>query len=197
MFVEAHPDYPELRTDLKYLGYWRIMDLRYTRDTWPHPKDHVDESWSAVERSFVAKHLQGGETLYTWLGSSTCRFCDIRPNGHRCLTDGKYAWPEGFAHYVELHGVRPPDEFVEHVLSGRGKVALAIEASRRETNGDGHLTCWKCRNVKLGRQFERRCLVDQDKYVYAAAFDELKPGNDFGHKPGRTVADDCPDYVQS
>ncbi len=37
--------------------------------------------------------------------------------GSMCLTDGTYGWPQGFAHYVEAHGVRPPEEFVRHVYA--------------------------------------------------------------------------------
>lgn len=111
-----HPDYPELHTNLKYLGYWRTRDRRCTRDLRPNPFDYVDLLWDSGERARVVKHLQGGETLYQWLGSSTCRFCELRPNGNRCFTDGTYGWPEGLAHYVELHGLRPPEEFVQYVL---------------------------------------------------------------------------------
>lgn len=36
--------------------------------------------------------------------------------GRSHLTDGVYVWPEGLAHYVELHNVHLPQEFVDHVL---------------------------------------------------------------------------------
>ena len=36
--------------------------------------------------------------------------------GSECQTDGVFIWPEGFAHYLEAHAVRPPEEFVRHVL---------------------------------------------------------------------------------
>jgi len=42
-----------------------------------------------------------------------------RHNGSAELADGTYCWPEGLAHYLEAHQVRPPEEFVEHVVSGR------------------------------------------------------------------------------
>ena len=34
------------------------------------------------------------------------------------LTDGTWVWPQGLSHYVEVHGVVLPEEFVSHVLSG-------------------------------------------------------------------------------
>lgn len=115
MFTE-HPDYPELHTHLKYFGYWRTMDRRCTRDTRPDPRNHVDLSWDSSERGLVVAHLRAGQVLYTWLGSSTCRFCGLRPNGRECLTDGTYGWPSGLAHTVEEHGFKPPQEFIDHVL---------------------------------------------------------------------------------
>ncbi|CBN76468.1 conserved unknown protein [Ectocarpus siliculosus] len=36
--------------------------------------------------------------------------------GCTTLTDGKYVWPEGLAHYIEEHAVRPPDDFVTFSL---------------------------------------------------------------------------------
>lgn len=33
------------------------------------------------------------------------------------LTDGVYVWPEGFAHYVESHHVRPPAAFVRRAVT--------------------------------------------------------------------------------
>ena len=31
------------------------------------------------------------------------------------LTDGRWVWPQGFAHYVEVHGVRPPQAFLDDI----------------------------------------------------------------------------------
>ena len=36
------------------------------------------------------------------------------------LSDGHYVWPFGFAHYVEAHGVKPPQEFIDHVWRANG-----------------------------------------------------------------------------
>jgi hypothetical protein len=38
-------------------------------------------------------------------------------NGFREQSDGVWLWPEGLAHYVEKHGIRLPDEFVEHAAA--------------------------------------------------------------------------------
>ena len=112
----GHPEDHGRREGLRYLGYWRTRDRRF-RDPRPDPKDFVDLSWDPAERARVVLHLRAGATVFTWVGSSTCRFCGLRPCGWSDLTDGVYGWPEGLAHYVDDHGLRPPDEFVRHVLN--------------------------------------------------------------------------------
>jgi hypothetical protein len=36
--------------------------------------------------------------------------------GNKEFTDWAYYWPEGFVHYIEEHNVKPPKEFVDHVM---------------------------------------------------------------------------------
>lgn len=117
--TETHPDYPDAGPELRYIGYWRSMDRRRTRDTAPHPADHVDPAWAQAERNMVGAYLRRGRVFYGWLGSSTCRICGLRPNGTTCMTDGVWVWPEGLIHMVEVHGVRPPQELVEVATAGR------------------------------------------------------------------------------
>lgn len=51
------------------------------------------------------------ETVTRWAGSSTCRLCG-RLNGAMCLHHGDLTWPEGYRHYIEVHQVQPPLEFI-------------------------------------------------------------------------------------
>ncbi len=81
----------------------------------PNPRDYVDPSWDHSERDQVIAHLRAGRTLASWMGWSTCRICGCS-NGSRCLTDGYFAWPAGFSHYLEAHAVRPPEVFVRHCI---------------------------------------------------------------------------------
>lgn len=97
---------------LRLIGYWR----NDRHPEYPHPGDFVDTAWDPAERRAVADYLSSGTVLEVWRGFSPCRFCDV-DNGFRDLTDGSYAWPEGLAHYLSDHGVRPPQEFVDHVLT--------------------------------------------------------------------------------
>lgn len=101
-----------------HLGYWASDLCPYL----PQPIDFVDEDWDLDERMMVVEYLQAGEIKTQWRGGSYCRLCDRKGStgmGSKCLTDGTYTWPEGFAHYVEDHAVKPPQEFIDHIRRQR------------------------------------------------------------------------------
>lgn len=113
---------------LKKIGFWskvsrcdpvaefvdEILNAIFTK--LPDPRDHVDRSWDSYEREMVRKYLANGVVHQSYFGSAQCRMCHlVDGNGSRDFTDGVYLWPEGFAHYLEAHWVKPPQEFVEHV----------------------------------------------------------------------------------
>ena len=112
MILPRHPDCPD--KPHKAIGYWN-EDV--------NPRDFVDESWDENQRNTVVSYLEitlglrhlRRKVLYRWRGSSYCRFCNQR-NGSRCYTDGTYVWPSGFSHYLLEHGVKPPKEFIDHVM---------------------------------------------------------------------------------
>ncbi len=121
MILEKHPDRPQ--SGLKAIGYWSQGDGDAST-LLPSPKHHVDASWDPLERETVSFYLRGGlsniRVFAKWMGYSWCRFdCDTSDYNmySACLTDKVYAWPEGFVHYIERHDVRPPQEFVDHVLT--------------------------------------------------------------------------------
>lgn len=107
---------PLMKTGLEKVGYWRS-----SRETHlPKASEFLDPEWDAGVRAAVLAHIKQGEVNNRWRGSSKCRICGVR-NGSRCLTDGVYVWPEGLAHYVESHSLRPPHAFVNHVMAVRFK----------------------------------------------------------------------------
>jgi hypothetical protein len=99
---------------LKRVGFWRSErepDL-------PHPGESVDPAWRASEGERLLSYLEQAYGVpYAWCGHSWCRLgCpDISDIGSQDRTDGTYLFPEGLAHYVRVHAVRPPNEFLEHV----------------------------------------------------------------------------------
>lgn len=101
----------------RVVGFWRDP-WHPTTSAWPDPTDAVDPSWAPPERDAVIAYLNDGEHDTPWQGYSWCRFkCGVPDSemGAWDLTDGTYVWPEGYAHYLEKHDVKPPEEFLEHV----------------------------------------------------------------------------------
>lgn len=99
------------------VGYWRSSyDDAPAR--LPDPRELVDPHWPLRERARVAAYLRRGRTDVAYMGYSHCRFdCGIPVQlmGTRDLADDRYIWPEGLHHYVEVHAVRLPAAFLEHV----------------------------------------------------------------------------------
>lgn len=127
MILDKHPHGGNLdrfvsSAKVRFLGYW---GGQVTQDHWtnpdenkglPNPQDFVDESWDPVARAKVVGYLKAGKEWVAWRGPSWCRFrCGERSMGSRCLTDGYFVWPEGFAHYVQKHGVKPHPDFLKHL----------------------------------------------------------------------------------
>lgn len=132
MILTHHPDIPDRDTGLKFLGYWHRPELPkrwggHTRPSklklvLPNPADYVNSSWSGFEREVIVAYLKNGMPWERWFGQSWCRFGCVDEDdlthfmGSQDFTDGVYVWPQGFAHYVEKHAVKPPQEFIDHVM---------------------------------------------------------------------------------
>jgi hypothetical protein len=129
---------------LKAVGYWQPSEMMQRREReygyggqrrppeeiaarrkqppnpLPHPARLVWAGSDPVELSGVLAYLRAGQEWIQFRGWSYCRFeCGIAPSalGDRDLTDGVWVWPEGLAHYVEMHSVRLPKEFIDHMRS--------------------------------------------------------------------------------
>ena len=91
----------------------------------PRPHDLVMEGWEKDRLLSILTYLRSGHKLNAQLGYSYCRFrCGIprRAMGDAELTDGLYVWPEGLVHYVEVHAVRLPPFFVDHMAENGFRV---------------------------------------------------------------------------
>jgi hypothetical protein len=102
-------------TTIKYvpIGYWH--DPSRPDDGLPVAQDHVDTTWDSRERDLVVDYVLCADVLTQWRGVSACRFCG-KFVGSKCLTDKVYQWPEGYVHYLQEHGVKPPQEFIDHII---------------------------------------------------------------------------------
>ena len=74
----------------------------------------------AAARALLASYLRSGRVETRYRGYSCCRYsCGIADHemGSADLTDGIWVWPEGLAHYVEVHHISLPAVFVASVLA--------------------------------------------------------------------------------
>jgi hypothetical protein len=120
---------------LTEVGFWveKKEDPRVEGLTWPG--DFIDLTWDPAERAKVVEYVKQTreDSRLAYGGMSWCRLCketappeDPKDNripkwrslGSSDFGDGCFVWPEGYVHYIEVHGVKPPQEFIDHILAG-------------------------------------------------------------------------------
>lgn len=101
---------------LKVLGYWHNEEnLNY-----PDPACFIDKTWLLEEKCKIIQYLNSGYVFVSAAGYSWCRFrCEEKYIGSSEQTDGVFVWPEGYVHYIQKHDVKPPREFINHVLKNK------------------------------------------------------------------------------
>lgn len=106
----------------KKVGYWNTTQNTYPE--YPMPQDLVDDNWNDREQDEVIHYVTSSRfrSSRKYRGMSACRICGCM-NGSSESYDSVYTWPSGFGHYLTEHNVKPPQDFVDHVLS-RGEKAL-------------------------------------------------------------------------
>jgi hypothetical protein len=106
---------------LKQVGYWYSAQEKH----FPKPQDFVDPTWQKENRQKIINYLKSGNAVRHYFGFSSCRFnCGARgiEMGTSDLSDGEWMWPEGLFHYIEIHNVRLPDEFIQTMIKNDWKV---------------------------------------------------------------------------
>jgi hypothetical protein len=101
------------------LGPW--ADSEYPNR--PRPEDHIDTTWDEFERGKVSVYLERGLTIGAPLdGDGVCSLCGEKMYRGFIKTDGTYVWRSGLSHYVYDHCVRPPQQFIDHVVETCDKI---------------------------------------------------------------------------
>ena len=104
------------------VGYWRqregAPDPPWNKDStlalpWPE-ENSLRLPPETVHK--VVLYLTRGKEHAAWMGMSRCRICN-KSNGSRCLTDGEFVWPEGYAHYITEHHVQPDAKLLAKILT--------------------------------------------------------------------------------
>jgi hypothetical protein len=107
---------PDVTTPLRCIGYWLEPDREGGRP-YPDPHTLVNPGWiKPSQRLILLGYLRSAPVPWVQMGYSPCRF-HCGNVGSAEHWDGAWLWPEGLAHYVEVHDVALPAEFVERALS--------------------------------------------------------------------------------
>jgi hypothetical protein len=122
MIINFHPDESSIKENFKFIGFWR--DTKGSISKLPWPDDFVDKKWNEEEKELVAAYLDAGKKVGFWKGSSSCRLgCKnnyfYKSNleiGSTDQSDGEWVWPEGFSHYIKVHNVKPPIDFINKII---------------------------------------------------------------------------------
>jgi hypothetical protein len=94
------------------VGFWKTSAE-------PHlPNPEHGKPWEGQQAFLDALarlqfHHATNKTVYR--GFSICRCCNAR-NGHTEYETAEYTWPSGYAHYVSVHNVKPPQPFIDYVM---------------------------------------------------------------------------------
>ena len=102
--------------ELIAVGYWHGKGCGC--EPFPIPQLLVRDGYVASLRENICRYLDSGVEFHACMGYSFCRFrCGIPDSrmGCRDLSDGHWLWPQGLSHYVRVHDVRLPDEFVRYM----------------------------------------------------------------------------------
>lgn len=99
--------------NLRSVGYWPPLgpEGRAAVEEAADPGFHGTYVWRACR--WYARRPQA---VTSWRGYSTCRLCGVLA-GTRDHYRDDLVWPEGYAHYVEAHAVRPPPHFIAAALA--------------------------------------------------------------------------------
>lgn len=149
---------------LRCIGYWcdpwgggpGLLRWDGTPGTSPYgpgpgvdPARVIDPAWAVDERPQLVEYLRTGCRHSTYFGFSFCRLdsvCHIprEQMGSADLTDGEWVWPEGLAHYVEVHQIRLPDDFLDHARANAFRVPRtgARRASRARAKSSDFWEQW-------------------------------------------------------
>lgn len=117
-----------MAAELIGIGYWRNL----LEPQLPDVACFVDNSWPEAERQTTLQYLEQGQALHYWMGMQRCLLgCGkyLHTTGY---TDGTYYWPESLLHYVAVHAVRLPDEFMQYIHQQQAfptKAATTISGS--------------------------------------------------------------------
>lgn len=94
-----------LREGFWYSKYEPLLPIPLPLEkSWKGKKDFLENLKKKESKARTARYK----------GWSTCRICGVNNGSEEFSSDG-WIWPQGFAHYVKEHNVRPSLAFQEFI----------------------------------------------------------------------------------
>jgi hypothetical protein len=114
--------FPDLGTETQIAMAPFVRAVGWLAATQPYSVGQTSPGFVEKLRQ-LARHWGASTSALAWpaaCGPHTCEFCGkVRASGNFGVPSNAilYVAPEMVAHYVEAHGYRPPDAFIEAVLA--------------------------------------------------------------------------------
>lgn len=106
----------------------------------PSPDRIIEMLGPAHYDERVPRYLESGCVSAMYLGFATCRCCARTRGemGSSDLTDGEWVWPQGLAHYVRVHSLPLPDEFLDAMRQHDFRIPRLPSDAREQRPLDVH-----------------------------------------------------------
>lgn len=102
---------PKLYNDeaLIYEGHWNNDRNDYPEFPMVVAAEDLPDKAAILKRLADREALAARHKFYAF---STCRCCG-QVNGDTHYQHGRFIWPDGFRHYIEVHNIKPSDVFLD------------------------------------------------------------------------------------
>lgn len=118
-----------MKKKLIRVGFYK--ELKHGRPDGESLKE-VLQPIAGLDDAKLVQYLKAGKTMMVAPGPVR----DVLANGIigtlAILTDGTYAWPSDFAHYIERHHARPSADFLEHARARGFAIPETIDPAELE-----------------------------------------------------------------
>lgn len=112
IFRELVAFWPE---SLRQEGFWCGANEQFSLfKNEPFPQANKMSQEETDQFLLLLTEFESKTPFFKCMGYSTCRICG-QNNGTSTYYTDLFAWPNGYKHYIQEHGVRPSAAFVLHI----------------------------------------------------------------------------------
>lgn len=101
-------------SNIKIEGYW--WSTREPHFPKPEHSKIPFENKNDIVNKLKAVQSNRRVRMTHFKGISTCRCCKAA-NGSGEYSHKNWKWPEGLLHYIEVHNVKPSEQFIKEILN--------------------------------------------------------------------------------